>query len=116
MEYHSVKDAQQIFEVNVWGLVRATQKFLPLLRQSKGRVINVSSVLGVLTVPELGVYSASKHAMESLSDALRQELRPLDVSVTVVQPGIVKSAIHDKVADTKKASWFCFVSFLMSLV
>jgi short-subunit dehydrogenase len=76
-----------VFDVNVFGLMRATQKFLPLLRQSKGRVINVSSILGALTVPEMGVYSASKHAMESLSDAMRRELRPLDVSVSVVQPG-----------------------------
>lgn len=50
-------------------------------------IINVSSVLGALTVADMGVYSASKHAMESLSDALRRELRPLDVSVSIIQPG-----------------------------
>lgn len=87
MEFHALKDAQAIFDVNYFGLMRVTQKFLPLLRQSKGRIINVSSILGALTVQELGVYSSSKHAMESLSDALRRELRPLDVSVSVVQPG-----------------------------
>lgn len=87
MEFHAIKDAQALFDVNYFGLMRTTQKFLPLLRQSKGRIINVSSILGALTVQELGVYSASKHAMESLSDALRRELRPLDVSVSIVQPG-----------------------------
>lgn len=62
----------------------------------------MSSVLGALTVADMGVYSASKHAMESLSDALRRELRPLDVSVSIIQPGFVKSPIHDKVNDTRK--------------
>lgn len=89
VEFHALKDAQTIFDVNYFGLMRVTQKFLPLLRQSKGRIINVSSILGALTVQELGVYSSSKHAMESLSDALRRELRPLDVSVSVVQPGLL---------------------------
>ena len=94
MEFHALKDAQAIFDVNYFGLMRVMQKFLPLLRQSKGRIINVSSILGALTVQELGVYSSSKHAMESLSDALRRELRPLDVSVSVVQPGAFFLFVH----------------------
>ncbi|GAB5033032.1 short-chain dehydrogenase reductase sdr [Nannochloropsis oceanica] len=104
LEFHAMAAVEKIFHVNVFGLLRVTQVFLPEIRKNKGRIINISSVLGALTIADMGAYSASKHAMESLSDGLRRELRPLGVSVSIVQPGIVVSAIHDKVASSSPAT------------
>lgn len=85
------------FEVNVLGLVAVTQQFLPLLDQKQGKIINMSSVSGFLTSPFLGPYAASKHAVESLSDALRRELDIISgIKVIVVEPGPVQSEIWDK--------------------
>lgn len=77
------------FEVNVFAVMDLTQVCLPLLRQSKGLVVNIGSVSGVLTTPFAGVYCASKAALHSLSDALRIELAPLGVRVLTVQPGAI---------------------------
>lgn len=76
-----------------------------LLRQSKGRIVNLSSTLGRLFAPEYALSTATKHAVEGLSDALRTELLDLGVSVSIVQPGYVKSAIHNKALDAKVRRW-----------
>ncbi len=80
-------------DVNVWSAVRLTRRLLPALRAGAGRVVNVSSHMGVLAMPFLGAYGASKHAMEALSDALRMEVGPLGVAVTVVRPGPVATSL-----------------------
>ena len=80
------------FETNVFGLLRLTQLVLPGMRRRRtGRVINVSSMGGRLTFPGGGVYHASKHALEALSDALRFELHPFGVQVVVIQPGLIRT-------------------------
>jgi len=81
------------FEVNFFAPMALTQAFLPLLRASGGRIVNVSSIAGKMSVPFLGAYSASKFALEAASDALRLELRPFGVSVSVVEPGDVRTPI-----------------------
>jgi NAD(P)-dependent dehydrogenase (short-subunit alcohol dehydrogenase family) len=81
------------FEVNFFAPLALTQAFLPLLRESGGRIVNVSSIAGKLAVPYLGAYSASKFALEAASDALRLELRPFGVSVSIVEPGDVRTPI-----------------------
>ena len=86
----------ELFRVNVMGVVAVTQRFLPLLRQARGRIVNISSVNGKLSFPYSSFYSASKFALEALSDALRAELQPWDISVSVVEPGITRTDIRSQ--------------------
>jgi NAD(P)-dependent dehydrogenase (short-subunit alcohol dehydrogenase family) len=87
---------REVLAVNVLGVVAVTQAFLPLLRQSRGRIVNVSSVSGRAAPPFLGPYAASKFALEALSDALRVELRPWGIKVIVVEPGPIATPIWEK--------------------
>jgi NAD(P)-dependent dehydrogenase (short-subunit alcohol dehydrogenase family) len=84
--------ARLMFEVNVLGPMRVTRAFLPLLPKGGGRVVTTGSLAGVVTLPFLGAYCASKHAAEAVSDAMRLELRPLGIRVSLVQPAIVDTA------------------------
>jgi NAD(P)-dependent dehydrogenase (short-subunit alcohol dehydrogenase family) len=84
-------------ETNLIGALEVTRRFLPLLRASKGRIVNVSSSIGNVTPPFLGAYAAAEFGKEGLSDALRRELRPLGVWVSVIQPGVVETPIWRKV-------------------
>ncbi|WP_017904221.1 SDR family oxidoreductase [Pseudomonas asplenii] len=80
---------QRQFETNVFALVGVTRALLPALRRSRGLVVNVGSVSGVLVTPFAGAYCASKAAVHALSDALRMELAPFGVRVMEVQPGAI---------------------------
>ncbi|MCE9615473.1 MAG: SDR family NAD(P)-dependent oxidoreductase [Lentisphaerae bacterium] len=83
------------FEVNVFGLHELTRAVLPgFRRQGAGRIVNVSSVLGRMTLPFMGAYCASKHAVESLSDALRVELIETGIAVSLVEPGPIITAFR----------------------
>ena len=82
---------RRIFEVNLFGHVAVTQALLPALVRSKGRIVNISSVNGKLSMAGYGPYASSKHAMEAMSDALRNELAPHGVRVVVVEPGGVRT-------------------------
>lgn len=84
---------QEQFEVNVWGVVRMTRAFLPLLRKGQGRIINVSSSNALVAIRYLGPYVVSKTALERLSEVLRLELRPWHIPVVVMQPGLVDTDI-----------------------
>jgi NAD(P)-dependent dehydrogenase (short-subunit alcohol dehydrogenase family) len=84
------------FEVNVIGQVAAIQAFLPLLRQGRGRIINIGSIGGRLALPINGPYSASKFALEAITDSLRMELREWAIHVAIIEPGAVRTAIWDK--------------------
>ncbi len=90
------------FDVNVFGLVRATQIFLPYIRATRGRIVNVSSVAGLAASPYMGPYSASKFAVEAISDALRRELRQFGCKVVVVEPGPVATPIWEKSLGKKE--------------
>lgn len=80
------------FETNVFGPLRLTQLVLPgMRRQGWGRIVNLSSMGGVLTFPGGGVYHATKYAVEALSDALRFEVRGFGVDVIVIQPGLIRT-------------------------
>ena len=83
---------QQMFEVNVFGALRMIQAVAPAMRQQRaGQIINISSIAGKLSTPTNGAYSASKFALEALSDALRLELAPFGVTVVLVEPGAIKT-------------------------
>jgi NAD(P)-dependent dehydrogenase (short-subunit alcohol dehydrogenase family) len=96
LEHVSLDALRHVLEVNVIGVVAVTQAFLPLLRPSRGRVINIGSVSGRRALPFGGPYSASKFALEAISDSLRRELLPFGVTVVVIQPGSVVTPIWDK--------------------
>jgi NAD(P)-dependent dehydrogenase (short-subunit alcohol dehydrogenase family) len=86
-------------ETNVVGVFAVSQHFLPLLRASLGRIVNVSSGIGNVAPPYLGAYAAAQFAREGMSDSLRRELRPLGVSVSVIQPGAICTPIWDKIRE-----------------
>lgn len=96
LEFLPIERLRQQLEVNTIGQIAVTQAFLPLLRKAGGRIVNVTSIAGRTTSPFLGPYSASKHALEALSDALRQELRPWKMHVAIVEPGSIKTEIWGK--------------------
>ena len=83
-------------ETNVVGTVAVSQRFLPLLRASGGRIVNVSSGIANIAFPYGGAYAAAQFAKEGLSDSLRRELRPLGVTVSVIQPGAIATPIWGK--------------------
>jgi NAD(P)-dependent dehydrogenase (short-subunit alcohol dehydrogenase family) len=88
----------------VCALVQAmAQAFLPLLRKSQGRIINIGSVAGHVTFARYGAYSASKHALEAMTDGLRTELGPQGISVSLLEPGFMKTELFAK-SDTGDAS------------
>ncbi len=103
LEFIEMSELRRQFEVNLFGPVAVTQAFLPLLRRAKrGRIVNMSSISGRITAPLLGPYSMSKFALEAFSDALRRELEPFGISVSVVEPGVIKTPIWEKGLDSSK--------------
>ena len=96
LEFLPIEDFQRQLEVNVTGVVRTTQAVLPLIRQARGRIVNMSSIGGRVALPMVAPYAASKFALEGLSDALRRELRPWGIHVAVIEPGAVATPIWDK--------------------
>lgn len=91
------------FEVNVFGLHEVTQAFLPVIRKTKGRLVNMSSVAGQFAAPFMGPYSASKFAVEAMSDALRRELLDFGVKVVVIEPGMIATPIWEKNLNQREA-------------
>lgn len=94
-EFHDMADAKRMFDTNFWGAYYLTQLTLPMLRSSKGRIINISSISEFMGNPMNSVYVASKYAMGGFSDSLRREIAHFGISVSVIQPAYVKSAIFD---------------------
>ena len=89
-----------LFDVNTFGLVKVTRTFLPLIRQSRGRVINVSSVAGWLTCPYLCAYSMTKHAITAFTDSLRREMNIFGVSVSGIEPFFFKTPMVDELTGS----------------
>lgn len=91
-----LEDIRRIFEVNLLSLIQVTRACLPdMRRQKKGTIINLSSVVGKVTFPLSGIYAASKHAVEAVTDALRLELRPLGIQVVAIRPGVIATEFQD---------------------
>ena len=86
------EDVRRQFETNVFGLLRMCQLVLPgMRRQGHGRIVNVSSMGGKLTFPGGGIYHATKHAVEAMSDAMRFEVKGFGVDVSIIEPGLIKT-------------------------
>ena len=91
-----LEDWRRQFETNFFGVIRVTQAVLPKMRERrKGRILMMSSVSGFVTPPTQGAYSASKHAIEALSNALRHELYPFGIHTVLIQPGYVVTNIQN---------------------
>ena len=89
------------YETNVFGLMAVTLAFLPAMRaRGRGCIVNVSSIGGKVTAPMMGAYSSTKYAVESLSDALRVELRPFGVHVVLLEPGSIATGFSGVAART----------------
>jgi NAD(P)-dependent dehydrogenase (short-subunit alcohol dehydrogenase family) len=87
---------RQQMDVNVTGQIAVTQAFLPLIRKAKGRIVNMGSIGGRMASPYLGPYGASKFALEAITDALRLELLPWGIHVSIIEPGSIATPIWDK--------------------
>ena len=89
------------FETNVFGLIRMCQLVLPGMRQAgSGRIVNLSSMGGKLTFPGGGIYHATKHAVEALSDALRFEVREFGIHVAIIEPGLIVTEFGETAAGS----------------
>jgi short-subunit dehydrogenase len=94
----TMNDLRNQFETNFFGLVDFTKKVLPLMLQRReigGRIVNVSSLAGLISLPLIGAYSASKHALEAISDALRMELWNTNIKVITINPGVIETGIYE---------------------
>jgi NAD(P)-dependent dehydrogenase (short-subunit alcohol dehydrogenase family) len=103
LEYIDIADFERQLDVNVTGVLRATQAFLPLIRQAQGRIVNISSIGGRVAIPMVGPYAASKFALEGMSDSLRRELRPWGIHVALIEPGAVATPIWGRSAGEAEA-------------
>lgn len=97
LELLPLSELRAVLEVNLVGPVAVTQAFLPLLKASRGRIVNIGSVAGLSALPFMGPYAASKFALEAVSDSWRRELLPFGVAVIVIEPGSFRTAIWSKV-------------------
>jgi short-subunit dehydrogenase len=92
----SLSAVKSLFEVNLFALIRITQACLPGMRRlRKGTIVNLSSIVGKFPFPTSGPYSATKHAVEAISDALRLEVRPFGIRVVTIRPGVTATEFNE---------------------
>jgi NADP-dependent 3-hydroxy acid dehydrogenase YdfG len=96
IETLSTQEVKRQFDTNVFGLLAVTRAVLPSMRARRaGSIVNISSVVGRTSFPAMGVYGATKYAVEALSDSLRMELAPIGIKVVLIEPGFVATDIVD---------------------
>jgi NAD(P)-dependent dehydrogenase (short-subunit alcohol dehydrogenase family) len=100
LEAIPLEELRRQLDVNVVGQVAVTQALLPQLRRARGRVVFIGSIAGRSSLPFLGPYAASKHALEAIADSLRVELLPWSILVSIVEPGTIATPIWTKGAAT----------------
>ncbi|MEH2068562.1 MAG: SDR family NAD(P)-dependent oxidoreductase [Nostoc sp.] len=96
LELLPIAEFQHQMNVNVTGQLAVTQAFLGLLRQGRGRIVNMGSIAGRSPIPFLGAYNASKFALVALTDVMRMELRPWGISVSIIEPSSIATPIWNK--------------------
>ena len=104
VEYLPLDGFRGQLEVNLVGPLAVTKALLPLLRRSRGRVVNVTSAAGKAGVPLMAPYVAAKHGLEGLSDVLRLELSQLGIQVAVIEPGFISTAMRGKLERDTEAT------------
>jgi short-subunit dehydrogenase len=96
LEDVSLSSIRRLFEVNLFALIRITQACLPGMRRIRqGTIVNLSSIVGKFAFPTSGVYAATKHAVEAISDALRMEVRPFGIRVVTIRPGVTATEFNE---------------------
>ncbi|HEY9100628.1 oxidoreductase [Chitinimonas sp.] len=97
-EESSTQQAQALFNVNVFGVIRVSNAVLPLMRQQgQGRIVNVSSILGLIPAPFNALYAATKHAVEGYSESLDHELRTQGIRVVLIEPGVTRTSFEENI-------------------
>lgn len=96
LEFIPIAEFREQLEVNLISQLAVTQACIPLLRQGRGRIVLVSSISGLVATPFLAPYAISKFGLEAMADALRRELMPWDIAVSVVEPGRINTPIWGK--------------------
>lgn len=108
VEDTTIEEAYSQFNTNFFGMLRMSRAIMPIMRkQNKGLIINISSVAGVISIPFQSMYSASKYAIEAVTEAMRMELKPFGIKVSMVEPGDTKTGFTEKrnyVAASKEGS------------
>lgn len=103
LEEATLQEAKAQFETNLFGVVRMTKGVLPIMRrQGSGQIINVSSAVGLTSLPFVGFYSASKFAVEGYTEALRHEVKPFNIRVSLVEPGSIKTQFWQNQQDASE--------------
>jgi short-subunit dehydrogenase len=98
-EESSIDQAQALFDVNLFGVIRTTNAVLPAMRDQKaGRIINISSVLGLIPAPFSALYSATKHALEGYSESLDHEVRSFGIRVCLLEPAYTRTSFEQNMA------------------
>jgi short-subunit dehydrogenase len=104
-EESSVGQARNLFDLNVFGILRMTNEVLPIMRkQGKGRIVNISSVAGFLPGPFTALYNATKHAVEGYSESLDHELRTFGIRVSLVEPAFTRTALEENAEKPDRIS------------
>jgi NAD(P)-dependent dehydrogenase (short-subunit alcohol dehydrogenase family) len=97
-EESSLEQAKSLFDINLFGLIRMTKAVLPTMRKQRaGRIVNISSVMGLIPAPFMALYSASKHAVEGYSESLDHEIRASGIRVVLVEPAYTRTAFEGNV-------------------
>jgi len=105
IEWTPLERMKRIADVNLWGMIDVTKTFLPLVKKSQGRVVNLSSMAGRLSPCRMSAYCVAKYGVEAFSDALRREMSPWKVQVSLIEPGRFKTNIGPSVIESVKQLW-----------
>ncbi|XP_029191633.2 short-chain dehydrogenase/reductase family 9C member 7-like [Acropora millepora] len=107
VDWQSLESFKGIADVNLWGTILVTQTFLPLVKKARGRVINMGSILGRIVMPYLPAYSISKYGVAAFSDALRREMLPWGVRVSIIEAGAHRTKLlsGDILAKQWESQW-----------
>jgi NAD(P)-dependent dehydrogenase (short-subunit alcohol dehydrogenase family) len=108
LEETSIDEARQLFETNFFGVLRVTQGVLPSMRRhGYGRIVNISSMAGIVPMPYRGIYAASKHALEAFTEVLDHEVRQFGIRAVVIEPTFTKTSImaNEKIPGTQISAY-----------
>ena len=103
IEWQTVEEMKQVLDVNLWGMVSVTKAFLPQLKKTKGRIVNVASTWGtIISLPSVTAYCISKHGVQAFCDCLRREVKQFGVSVHILDPGMFRTNLANSEVAIKQ--------------
>jgi short-subunit dehydrogenase len=102
-EESTMAQAKAVFDVNVFGTIRMTNAVLPVMRrQGRGRIVNLSSILGLIPAPYNALYASTKHAIEGYSESLDHEVRKQGIRIVLVEPGVTRTAFEENITQSDR--------------